>query len=389
MENFTFLNPTKIIFGKNTESQTGSEVKRYASKVLLHFGGSSAVKSGLLDRVRASLKAEGVTVVELGGVLPNPRVALVREGIALCRKEGIGFILAVGGGSVIDSAKAIAVGVPYAGDVWDFYEYVASPGKALDVGVVLTIPAAGSEASNSSVISNDELKLKRGLTNDLLRPRFAIMNPELTYTLPAYQTACGSADIMAHIMERYFTNTEHVDLTDRLCEATLRTMIANVPLALANPDDYGARAEIMWAGTIAHNDILGTGRVGDWGSHGIEHEISALYDVAHGAGLAVVFPSWMRFVYRHDIARFAQFATRVWGVEGDFRNTERTALEGIARLESFFRAIGLPVRLSEMKIGDDRIAEMAEKSVVKGNGFTGNFVRLDAKAVREILMNAR
>ncbi len=389
MENFTFHNPTKIIFGKNTESQTGSEVKRHASKVLLHFGGSSAVKSGLLDRVRASLKEAGVSIVELGGVAPNPRVALVREGIALCRKEGIGFILAVGGGSVIDSAKAIAVGVPYTRDVWDFYEYVASPEKALDVGVILTIPAAGSEASNSSVISNDELKLKRGLTSDLLRPRFAIMNPELTCTLPAWQTACGAADIMAHIMERYFTNTEHVDLTDRLCEATLRTMIANVPLVLANPSDYNARAEVMWAGTIAHNDILGTGRVGDWGSHGIEHEISALYDVAHGAGLAVVFPSWMRFVYRHDVARFAQFATRVWNVECDVRDLERTALEGIARLESFFRSIGLPVRLSEMKIGDDRIAEMAEKSVVKGNGFTGNFVRLDANAVREILMNAR
>lgn len=389
MENFTFHNPTKIIFGKNTESQTGSEVKRHASKVLLHFGGSSAVKSGLLDRVRSSLKEAGVSIVELGGVAPNPRVALVREGIALCRKEGIGFILAVGGGSVIDSAKAIAVGVPYSRDVWDFYEYVAAPEKALDVGVVLTIPAAGSEASNSSVISNDELKLKRGLTNDLLRPRFAIMNPELTCTLPAWQTACGAADIMAHIMERYFTNTERVDLTDRLCEATLRAMIANVPLALANPSDYGARAEVMWAGTIAHNDILGTGRVGDWGSHGIEHEISALYDVAHGAGLAVVFPSWMRFVYRHDVARFAQFATRVWGVECDFRDPERAALEGIARLESFFRSIGLPVRLSELKIGEDRIAEMANKCVVKGNGFTGNFVRLDANAVREILMNAR
>ena len=389
MENFTFHNPTKIIFGKDTEGQTGAEVARFARKVLLHFGGGSVVKSGLLDRVRASLKAAGVEAIELGGALPNPRVALVREGIALCRKEGIGFILAVGGGSVIDSAKAIAVGVPYSGDVWDFYEYTASPERALDVGVVLTIPAAGSESSNSSVISNLELKLKRGLTNDLLRPRFAIMNPELTYTLPAYQTACGSADIMAHVMERYFTNTEHVAFTDRLCEATLRTMIAAVPLALARPADYGARAEIMWAGTVAHNDLLSTGRVGDWGSHGIEHEISALYDVAHGAGLAVVFPAWMRYALAHDVARFAQFAARVWDVEPDFRTPENTALEGIARLESFFRSIGLPVRLSELGVGDERIGEMAEKSVVKGNGFLGNFVRLDAAAVREILMAAR
>jgi alcohol dehydrogenase YqhD (iron-dependent ADH family) len=389
MDNFTFHNPTKIIFGKYTESQTGSEVARFARKVLLHFGGGSVVKSGLLDRVRASLKAAGVEAIELGGALPNPRVGLVREGIALCRKEGIGFILAVGGGSVIDSAKAIAVGVPYAGDVWDFYEYTAKPEKALDVGVVLTIPAAGSESSNSAVISNPELKLKRGLTNDLIRPRFAIMNPELTYTLPAYQTACGAADIMAHVMERYFTNTENVGFTDRLCEATLRTMIAAVPLALARPSDYGARAEIMWAGTVAHNDLLSTGRVGDWGSHGIEHEISALYDVAHGAGLAVVFPSWMRFTLDHDVARFAQFAARVWDVEPDFQNPERTALEGINRLESFFRSIGLPVRLSELGVGEERIGEMAEKSVVKGNGFLGNFVRLDAKAVREILMAAR
>ncbi len=389
MDNFVFHNPTKIIFGKDTEREAGAETKPFATKVLLHFGGGSVVKSGLLDRVRASLKASGVESVELGGVEPNPRVALVRKGIELCRKEGIGFILAVGGGSVIDSAKAIAVGVPYSGDVWDFYEYKCAPEKALDVGVVLTIPAAGSESSNSSVISNPELSLKRGLTNDLLRPRFAIMNPELTYTLPAYQTACGAADIMAHIMERYFTNTRDVEFTDRLCEATLRTMIANVPRALANPADYASRAEIMWAGCVAHNDLLSTGRVGDWGSHGIEHEISAIYDVAHGAGLAVVFPSWMRHVRKHDIARFARFATRVWDVEPDFDDLERTALAGIARLESFFRSIGLPVRLSEMNVGGDRIPEMAKKCVVKGNGFTGNFVRLDESAVRTILEAAR
>ena len=389
MDNFVFTNPTKIIFGKDTENQTGSEIKRFASKVLLHFGGGSVVRSGLLDRVKASLRASGVDFVELGGVEPNPRVSLVREGIALCRREGIAFILAVGGGSVIDSAKAIAVGVPYAGDVWDFYEYSAVPESALSLGVVLTIPAAGSESSPSTVISNAELKLKRGLTTELVRPCFAIMNPELTFTLPAYQTACGAADIMAHIMERYFTNTLHVELTDRLCEASLRTIVANVPRALAEPAGYDARAEIMWTGTVAHNDLLGTGREGDWGSHSIEHEISAIYDVAHGAGLAVVFPSWMRFVRKHDLARFAQFATRVWDVEPDFGDLDRTALEGIARLESFFRSIGLPVRLSEMNVGADRIPEMAKKCVVKGNGFTGNFVRLDESAVRAILEAAR
>lgn len=385
MDNFTFVNPTKIIFGKGVETQAGFEVKKHDSKVLLHFGGGSVVRSGLLDRVRSSLASSGIEVTELGGVQPNPRVSLVREGIDLCRKGGISFILAVGGGSVIDSAKAIAVGVPYSGDVWDFYEYTAQPQSALGVGVVLTIPAAGSEASNSTVISNAEKKLKRGLTTDLVRPCFALMNPELTYSLPAYQTSCGSADIMAHIMERYFTNTANVELTDRLCEAALRTMIANVPRVLAAPGDYAARAEVMWTGTIAHNDILGTGREGDWGSHSIEHEISALYDVAHGAGLAVVFPAWMKHVYRHDVARFAQFACRVWDAEMDYRNPELTALEGIKRMESFFRSIGLPIRLSDMHITGDRIDEMAAKCTGNGTGTTGKFVKLDTDDVKEIL----
>jgi alcohol dehydrogenase YqhD (iron-dependent ADH family) len=388
MDNFVFTNPTKIVFGKGVENTAGSEVRHYAGSVLLHFGGGSVVRSGLLDRVRASLKASGVEVVELGGVQPNPRVALVREGVALCREKNVSFVLAVGGGSVIDSAKAIAVGVPYPGNVWDFYEYTATPDKALGVGVVLTIPASGSEASSSSVISNTDLQLKRGLTSELIRPCFALMNPELTYTLPAYQTACGAADIMAHIMERYFTNTRDVDLTDRLCEAALRNIIANVPRALDNPTDYAARAEIMWTGTIAHNDLLGTGREGDWGSHGIEHEISALYDIAHGAGLSIVFPAWMKYVYRHDVARFARFAVRVWDVEDNFADPERTALEGIRRMELFFKSIGLPVRLADMQLPIDRIDEMAKKSVVKGNGAVGKFMKLDAKAVREILLLA-
>ncbi len=388
MENFTFINPTKIVFGKEVENQAGAEVAPFAKKVLLHFGGGSVVKSGLLDRVRASLKAAGIEAVELGGVKPNPRVTLVREGIDLCRKHGIGFVLAVGGGSVIDSAKAIAVGVPHSGDVWEFYEYTASPAKALDVGVILTIPAAGSESSSSSVVSNEELQLKRGLTSELLRPRFALMNPTLTSTLPAYQTACGAADIMAHIMERYFTNTRDVDFTDRLCEAGLRTVIRNVPLALASPDDYASRAEIMWVGSVAHNDLFGTGRVGDWGSHSIEHEISAIYDVAHGAGLAVVFPAWMRHVYKNDVSRFVQFATRVWGIENDQYHPERTALAGIDALEAFFRSIGLPVRLSEMNVPADKIGEMALKCTQKGKGTTGNFVKLDTKAVAAILTSA-
>jgi alcohol dehydrogenase YqhD (iron-dependent ADH family) len=288
----------------------------------------------------------------------------------------------VGGGSVIDSAKAIAVGVPYAGDVWDFYLQKAVIKEALPVGAVLTIPAAGSETSPASVVTNDEGALKRDIGTDLIRPKFAILNPELTFTLPAYQTACGVADIMAHVMERYFTRMKHTDLTDRLCESTLRTVIKYAPLALENPTDYAARAEIMWAGTVAHNDLLGTGRIGDWGSHLIEHEISGIYDVPHGAGLAVVFPAWMKYVYQEDVGVFARYAVRVWDVEADFGDPEQTALAGIERLKDFFRRIGLPVTLAELKVGTDRLEEMAAKCTERGP--VGNFKKLDKKDVYEV-----
>jgi len=385
MNNFSFQNATKIIFGKGTEENVGEETKLHSDKVLLHYGGGSIKQSGLYDRVTASLKKSGVAFVELSGVKPNPRLSLVKEGIKICRDNGINFILAVGGGSVIDSAKAIAVGVPYSGDVWDFYDGKGTPKEALKVATVLTIPAAGSESSPSSVISDDEKQLKRGLTVEIIRPVFSIMNPELTYTLPAYQTACGAADIMAHIMERYFTNTTDVELTDRMCEATMKTLINNVPQILKKPDDYASRADVMWTGCVAHNDILGTGREGDWGSHMIEHEISAIYDVAHGAGLAVVFPAWMKYVYKHNVSRFVQFASRVFNVEIDFYNPEKTALEGIRRLEMFFESIGLPVRLSQMNIKDDKISEMAAKSTQKDSFAVGNFVKLKTSDVAEIL----
>lgn len=382
MENFTFQNPTRIIFGKDTETQVGMETKQYADRVLLHYGGGSIKKSGLYERVIASLKKAGVDFIELSGVKPNPRLSLIREGIELCRKHKIRFILAVGGGSVIDSAKAIAVGVPYAGDVWDFYLQKAVIKEALPVGAVLTIPAAGSETSPASVVTNDEGALKRDIGTDLIRPKFAILNPELTFTLPAYQTACGVADIMAHVMERYFTRVKHTDLTDRLCESTLRTVIKYAPLALQNPTDYAARAEIMWAGTVAHNDLLGTGRIGDWGSHLIEHEISGIYDVPHGAGLAVVFPAWMKYVYQEDVGVFARYAVRVWDVEADFGDPEQTALAGIERLKDFFRRIGLPVTLAELKVGTDRLEEMAAKCTERGP--VGNFKKLDKKDVYEV-----
>ncbi|TCL69899.1 hypothetical protein EDC14_101120 [Hydrogenispora ethanolica] len=376
MENFIFQNPTKILFGKGMEEQAGTEVRAYGDKVLLHYGGGSIRRTGLYDRIVASLRRAGVDIVELAGVQPNPRLSLVRQGIQLCRERGIGFILAAGGGSVIDSAKAIAMGVPYAGDVWDFFSGKAELKEALQVGTVLTIPAAGSEASTASVITNEDGWYKRGFNSELIYPRFSILNPELAFTLPKYQMACGASDIMAHIMERYFTNTREVDFTDRLCEATLKTIIQNAPLLAAEPDHYAAWAEVMWAGTVAHNNLLNTGRTGDWGSHDIEHELSAAYDVAHGAGLAVIFPAWMKYVYRHDLARFAQYAVRVWNVDCSFGSPERTALEGIKRLESFYRSLGLPTRLNELQIPEEKLEEMADKCTAGDRQTIGNFVKL-------------
>ncbi len=385
MNNFEFLNPTRIVFGKGTENQVGAEVKRIASSCLLHYGGGSVKKSGLYDRIVASLKKEGVRFLELGGVKPNPRVGLVREGIELCRKNKLEMILAVGGGSVIDSSKAIAVGVPYAGDVWDFFTGKETPTVKLPVGSVLTIPAAGSEASHSCVITNEDGMLKRALNMELNRPNFAVMNPELTYSLPPYQTACGVADIMSHVIERYFTDVTNVDLTDRLCEGVLKSVIDNAPLCLENPNDYNARAEIMWASTLAHNNLLSTGRVADFGSHQIEHELSGINDVAHGAGLAVIMPAWMKYVLKRFPVRFVQFAVRVWGVEQRFDDPERTSLEGIARMEAYFKSLGLPIRLGEIGIGENHFDEIVRKTYLGRGGTVGNVIKLDKDDVRAIL----
>ncbi len=387
MEDFIFQNSTKIIFGKDTETRVGEETKKYGKNVLLHYGGGSIKKYGLYETVKKSLEDSGVNVFELGGVKPNPRLKLVNEGIKLCKDNDIDFILAVGGGSVIDSAKAIAVGVPYNDDVWDFYTGKAVIEESMPLGVVLTIPAAGSESSPSSVITKEEGELKKGTGSNLIRPKFAILNPEITYTLPDYQTVCGAADIMAHIMERYFTQTTEVDFTDRLCEATLKTIIKNVPLALEDPENYGVRSQIMWAGTVAHNDLLGTGRQEDWASHGIEHELSGIYDVAHGAGLAVVFPAWMKYVYKENVERFAQFAVRVWNVEEDFSDLERTALEGISKMEKFFSSVGLPVTLKQLDVPEDKLELMAEKCTA--NGPVGNFKKLNKEDVLNIYKLAR
>ena len=384
MDNFNFYSPTEFVFGKGRENDCGTYVKKYGgTKVLIHYGGQSAQKSGLLDRVKSSLTASGVPFVELGGVQPNPRDTLVYKGIDLCRKENVDFILAVGGGSVIDSSKAIAMGVVYDGDFWDFYSRKNTPEKALPVGTVLTIAAAGSEGSGDSVITKEDGMLKRGAGSDLIRPRFSVMNPELTQTLPAYQTACGATDIMAHVFERYFTNTPEVEITDRLCEAVLLTMVKETPRVIADPNNYEARANIMWAGTVAHTNIVGVGRQQDWNSHRIEHELSALYDCAHGAGLAVIMPAWMEFVYKHNVLRFCQMATRVFGCQMDFENPENTALAGIKAFRTFLHNIGMPINFAELGAKQEDIPALVEKHGV-GDGRTGGFVALSADDIANI-----
>ena len=383
MNDFNFYSPTEFVFGRGRECETGRYVKKYGgSRVLIHFGGGAAVKSGLLDKVKKSLEEEGVAYFELGGVKPNPRDTLVYEGIELCRREGIDFILAVGGGSVIDSAKGIAAGVVYEGDFWDFY-CGKKVGKALPVGVVVTISAAGSEGSGDSVITKEEGMLKRATGSDALRPRFSVLDPELTMTLPAYQTACGAADIMAHVFERYFTNTKEVEITDRLCEAVLMTMLRETPRVIADPKNYDARANIMWAGMVAHNNIVGVGREQDWNSHGLEHELSGLYDCAHGAGLAVIMPAWMEFVCKHDVMRFCQMATRVFGVDMDFTDPEKTAREGIRRFRTFLHSIGMPINFAELGAKEEDIPVLVEKLGV-GDGRTGGFVHLSSEDAAEI-----
>lgn len=384
MNSFQFYSPTEFVFGRDKENETGFYVKKHGgSTVLLHYGGGSAVRSGLLDRVKASLEQEGIAFYELGGVKPNPRDTLVYEGIRLCREKHVDFIVAVGGGSSIDSSKAIAMGVPYDGDFWDFYCGKNTPKTALPVAAVLTIAAAGSEGSPDSVITKEEGGLKRGAGTDLIRPRFSILNPALTCTLPAYQTACGATDIMAHVFERYFTNTTEVEITDRLCEAILLTMVKETPRVIADPQNYDARANIMWAGMVAHNNIVGVGREQDWNSHRIEHELSALYDCAHGAGLAVIMPAWMEYVYHHNVLRFAQMAVRVWGCQMNFENPEETAKEGIRCFRRFLHRIGMPLTFAELGAKTEDIPVLV-KTLGIGDGKTGGFMPLTKDDIARI-----
>lgn len=390
MIDFTFHNPTRIHFGRTALDHLKEEVLRYGTKVLLVYGGGSIKRIGLYDRVMSILLKLGAQVWELGGIQPNPRLSPVYKGIDLCREHGIELVLAVGGGSAIDTAKAIANGACYGGDVWDLYTGKGSNTEVLPLGTIVTIPAAGSEMSSSSVITREEDLCKRGRNTPLNFPKFSILNPEYTFSLPPFQTACGVVDIMAHMMERYFTQVEPVELTDRMTEGALRTMINNAPIVMAEPENYDARAEIMWTGCLAHNTLLQTGRIGDWASHKLEHELSALYDIAHGAGLAIIFPAWMKYVLpRGGAKKLAQFAIRVFDVAEDSGTLEEIAAEGIVRLEKFYHSLGLTTTLHENGIGTQDFDRMAERACAMVGGTLGCFASLkpgDCKAIYQLAL---
>lgn len=386
MLDFSYYNPTRIFFGKSALDNLAPLAA--GRRVLMVYGGGSVKKSGLYDKVAAALSGAAFCC-ELSGVVANPRLSLVYDGIALCRQNSIDLVLAVGGGSVIDTAKAVAAGAVTDGDIWEYYMDNSRkvPG-ALPVGVVLTIPAAGSESSDGSVITNEKTQMKRYINSEHIIPKFAIMNPEVCYTLPAYQTACGAADIIAHLMERYFTPADDTDFTDRLIEGAIRTMLYYTPVAVENPTNYDARAQIMWCGTLAHNGLLDTGRLGDWASHDIEHELSAIYDIAHGAGLAIIFPAWMRYVHKKNMHRFLQFAQRVFDVDLAADKSEETVLLMISRLEAFFASVGLPTRLSMAGITEEHFSDMAKKCVV-GRATVGQLEKLGEKDILEIYKLAK
>ena len=392
MENFEYYAPTKVVFGKGTEKQVGElVVQQGCKKVLVHYGSGSVKRSGLVERIYASLDEAEVNYVELGGVVPNPRLSLVYKGIDLCKKEGVDFILAVGGGSVIDSAKAIGYGVANEGDVWDFYEKKREATACLPIGVVLTIAAAGSEMSNSSVITNENGWLKRGCNFNCCRAKFAVMNPELTMTLQKYQTASGCVDIMMHTMERYFNQSDNMELTDGFSEHLIRTVMKNAKILMTEPNNYEARSEVMWAGSLSHNGLTGCGTDGgDWASHQLEHELGGMFDVAHGAGLAAVWGSWARYVMDARPERFAQFAIRVMGVE-PMQTVEDTALKGIETMETFYRELEMPtcIRDMELSLTEDQCHELAEKCSHFGKRTIGVVKKLDKEDMYQIYKNAR
>ena len=392
MLNFEFYAPTKVVFGKNAENEVGKLIKAQGcKKALIHFGGSSAIRSGLLERIYKLLDQDGISYVSLGGVVPNPRLSKVHEGIELCKKEGVDFILAVGGGSVIDSSKAIGYGVANGGEVWDFYEKLRTPESCIPIGAILTIAAAGSEMSNSSVITNEDGWLKRGCNGDSSRCKFAIMNPELTYSLPDYQTECGCTDILMHTLERYLTLVEDTMLTDGIGEALMKTVIQNTKILIKDPQNYNARAEVMWAGSLSHNGLTGCGTTGDWSSHQLEHELGGMFDVAHGAGLAAIWGSWARYVYKEKPERFVQLAVNVLGIANNFLDADKTALAGISAMEDFFHSISMPTTISELgvKLTDEQIDELALKCSFERTRMIGGFKILDIEDMKNIYRMAR
>ena len=386
MLDFQYYSPTRVIFGRNAVKELGNLLKvKKRQKVLLHYGGGSVKKNGVFDAVVEQLNDAKIAYVELGGVEPNPKIDLIREGVRLCKEQNVDFILAVGGGSVIDSAKAIALGAKIDFDVWRLYETKERIAEALPLGSVLTIAAAGSELSNGTVVTNPVGGLKRDYGADYLRPEFAIMNPEYTFSVSKYQTACGTVDILMHTFERYFTHTPDVDLTDELAEGLCRAVIRAGKKAVENGSDYEARATLMWAGSISHNDLTGLGRRGDWATHQIEHELSGQYDrVSHGAGLAVIFPAWCRYVWKEEPERFVRFAQKIWGVDTESLTQEEAVFAGIDCCENYFRSLGMPVRLSEMDIGDEHLSEMAIKGTYFGKRTLGGFKVLDKKDIEAI-----
>ena len=395
MQNFKYYAPTYVAFGRDTENRVAELVKKYGgTKVLLHYGGQSAIKSGLLPKVEKILSEAGIEYVKLGGVVPNPRLSMVRKGIEVCKQEGIDFLLAVGGGSVIDSCKAISSGRFYEGDVWTLYEHKDHATKYLPIGCILTIPAAGSETSDGSVITNDEVEgwLKKDYCVDEFRCKFAIMNPELTYTLPAWQTACGITDMMMHTMERYFSKDDDMEITDALAEALLRTCMQEGKKVLENPTDYASRAQIMWAGSLAHNDLTGCGTSGDWATHCLEHELSGMFDVSHGAGLAAVWGSWARYTRSENMPRFARFAKNVMGVDTTGMSDLEAAEAGIQAMEAFFRSIGMPTNIHDLigkEISDAEIADMADKCSTSDSHTVGGLKALHMADMVEIYKMAR
>lgn len=365
MKNFNYYTPTQVVFGRGSEEQVAQLIQQYGgTKVLIHYGGQSAVRSGLLAQIEERLKAADIQYVTLGGVVPNPRLSLVHKGIELCRKEGVDFLLAIGGGSVIDSCKAIGYGVPYEGEVWDIYLGKHKPTASLPLGVVLTIPAAGSEMSDSSVITNEDGDVKLGTNSNLCRARFAIMDPERTYTLPAWQTACGVTDIIMHTMERYFSKETEAEITSGIAESLIRTCMTEGTIVMNDPRNYEARANIMWASSLSHNGLTGCGNGCDWATHKIEHELSGMFDVSHGAGLAAIWGSWARYSREGNLKRFVRFSRNIMSIDTDDLSDLEAAEAGIQKMEQFFESIGMPTSIHALlgrEATEAEMIEMAEK----------------------------